>query len=349
MLANSKNISLLIQGPVAFSNNKFDQNKTITWARHLDKYLEYFDEIIISTYEIVHCPECGAHKDDGPCEHIEEAPHNFIKNNILKKQLGYEEGDSIYKLYEEKVKIILSPGLPNSIDEVNGKTRFVSEYLNYFTTFHYALYTMSNGFKEVSNPYVVKMRSDECYSDFSRLIEVFNENPDKFVCGNIFCKPTWPFIGDDDAWKIKRNHGIHIGDHVFMAKTKHLYAATNNLFALYDNDTDIYDTDTFTSKEEVDKFKNQTWHKFIDRNRDPSSPSILHPKDKLCPETILYCSWLWAQGITQEEWSTWNEYEHPFKVVDINSMGKYIARWGSGDLTFSSEKEMFFWARWSRT
>ena len=348
MLADGKNTSLLIQGPINFANDNFSQNNTITWAMHLDKYLEYFDEIVISTYDIIRCPECGAHKDDGPCEHLDDIPQQFL-NQFLTRRLGYDEGHKIFDLCKEKIKFVLSPSIPSSLEEKDGKARFVSDYLNYLTTFHYALYTMSNGFREVSNPYVIKMRSDEYYSDFSRLIEVFNENPDKFICGNIFCKPTWPYIGDDDAWKFKRKHGIHIGDHVFMAKTKHLYAATNNLFALYDNDTDIYEADTFSSKEEADEFKNQTWHRFVDRNRATHVPDILHPKDKLCPETILYCSWLWAQGITQGKWSKWNEYDQPFKVVDINSLGQYVARWNNAGITFSSEKDMFFWARWSRT
>ena len=339
MLADGKNTSLLIQGPINFANDNFSQNNTITWAMHLDKYLEYFDEIIISTYEI---------EDDGLPEHLNNTPQQFL-NQFLTRRLGYDEGHKIFDLCKEKIKFVLSPSIPSSLEEKDGKARFVSDYLNYLTTFHYALYTMSNGFREVSNPYVIKMRSDEYYSDFSRLIEVFNENPDKFICGNIFCKPTWPYIGDDDAWKFKRKHGIHIGDHVFMAKTKHLYAATNNLFALYDNDMDIYEADTFSSKEEADEFKNQTWHRFVDRNRATHVPDILHPKDKLCPETILFCSWLWAQGITQEKWSTWNEYDQPFKVVDINSLGQYVARWNSAGITFSSDKDMFFWARWSRT
>jgi len=351
MLADGKNTSLMIQGPVTFSNNNFDQNHTITWIKHLPSYLEYFDEIVISTYEIETCPCCGMHKDDGYCENLDNLPLQFIKE-VLTKRLGYDEDDKIFDLCKEKIKFVFSPSIPGSIEEIDGKARFVSDYLNYLTTFHYALYTMSNGFREVSNPYVIKMRTDECYGDFSRLIEVFNENPNKFICGNIFCKPTWPYIGDDDAWKFKRKHGIHIGDHVFMAKTKHLYAAANNLFALYDNDMSIYEADTFSSKEEADEFKNQTWHIFVDKNRTPGGPAnrdVLHPKDKLCPETILFCSWLWAQGITQGKWSKWNEYDQPFKVVDINSLGHYVARWNSAGITFSSEKELFFWARWSRT
>lgn len=81
-------------------------------------------------------------------------------------------------------------------------------------TFYYSLTSMYNGTLACKTPYVVKVRSDESFTDLSHLLDHFLENDERVVCGNIFHK---------------RSKGFHMGDHIFVCKTDVLKATTDFL------------------------------------------------------------------------------------------------------------------------
>jgi len=88
------------------------------------------------------------------------------------------------------------------------------------STFFYSISSTYLGLQNCTSNYTIKMRSDEYYEDFTPLKELFLENDDKFVFGNIFAKP----------W----SHSMyHIGDHLFVAKTEFLLKAYTILHDLY--------------------------------------------------------------------------------------------------------------------
>lgn len=79
---------------------------------------------------------------------------------------------------------------------------------------HYGTFTkqivgVTHGLQMVNTPYVVRVRSDELWCNLSPLIEKFELNFDKIVCGSIFFK----------KWCI---FNYHLGDHLFIGKTKTL-------------------------------------------------------------------------------------------------------------------------------
>jgi len=88
------------------------------------------------------------------------------------------------------------------------------------STFYKAIASVYYGLQECKTKYVIKIRSDEGYSNLEPLIEKFLEDDNKMVCGNIFFK----------RWK---QAPYHIGDHLFVAKTETLKKAYERLYKVY--------------------------------------------------------------------------------------------------------------------
>jgi len=89
------------------------------------------------------------------------------------------------------------------------------------TNFYYALNSMYRGLQHCDKPFVVKVRSDEGYSDLSPLMDSLLEHPEKVFCGNIFHKNSYP-------------GGFHMGDHLFACKTEDLKAACKLAMSMYE-------------------------------------------------------------------------------------------------------------------
>ncbi len=95
------------------------------------------------------------------------------------------------------------------------------------STFYYSICSTLMGIKNSKSKYTIKMRSDEFYSDFSELKEVFRQDDEKFVFGNIFAKP----------WS---HSPYHIGDHLFVAKTEYLRKGYDFLYDSYTTGANLF-------------------------------------------------------------------------------------------------------------
>lgn len=93
------------------------------------------------------------------------------------------------------------------------------------STFFYSLTSTYAGLKKCTSPYVVKMRSDEHFTNFKALKEKFLNDTNKLVCGNIFFK----------NWNFKP---YHIGDHLFVSKRESLLRTYETLLDVYEGKRD---------------------------------------------------------------------------------------------------------------
>jgi len=91
-------------------------------------------------------------------------------------------------------------------------------------TFSFQLTSITNGLKNIDTPHVLKMRSDERYGNLNPLIEKFNINQSKIVCGNIFFK----------KWDVMN---AHIGDHLYIGSTDLLLESYINICKFHE----VYD------------------------------------------------------------------------------------------------------------
>lgn len=143
---------------------------------------------------------------------------NSMRESVLKTYEKYGEvvvstwdGPSPYEVPESFSSPVIAhpqPILGGNVSGVLGGS-----------SFYYATNSILNGLAHVKTKYVIKTRSDECFSNFEPLIEPFLEDPDRLVCANIFAR----------AWADKP---YHIGDHVFMVRTDLLRTGLDHLVAM---------------------------------------------------------------------------------------------------------------------
>ena len=168
------------------------------------------------------------------------------------------------------------------------------------STFYYSISSTFSGLKLCKSKYTIKMRSDEIYSDFTPLKEKLLEDDEKFVFGNIFAKP----------WS---HSPYHIGDHLFAAKTEHLYEGYKFLYESY-----TYGKNLISDSWLIQGF--------------PQTQTA---------ESILAKSFLKAKNIDMKSWRRKETLQKNFDIVDINKLGDYVARWVQGGETYTPETNQY--------
>ena len=164
------------------------------------------------------------------------------------------------------------------------------------STFIWALYTMLRGLHHINSKYTLKVRTDEGYEHLDDFINMFLNNDEKVICGNIF-------------HKIKK-YKLHMGDHIFIGKTKVLLEAVQNLFFMY-------------------------------LKHDLFKPDETLYQNKYCAETVLARSIL--RQINPDIEKVTNSYEEQeffldnILPYDINGFKRFIARWNHADITFKNK------------
>jgi hypothetical protein len=91
-------------------------------------------------------------------------------------------------------------------------------------TFYYQTAINFYGLQQVATEYVIKTRSDEYFSDFSKMIQTFGETG-KLISGNAFWRPEHP----------GNNGFFHIGDHVFICETEVALSAYEMMLKSFEN------------------------------------------------------------------------------------------------------------------
>ena len=198
---------------------------------------------------------------------------------ILDKYKEY--GNIIVSCYEEDETEFLTQF--DFVKIIKNKTPILEDKIgiHHDSTFYYALYTTFKGLQKIESDYVIKIRSDEYFTNLNPIIETISKNPDKLVCGNIFYKP----------WRIKP---FHMGDHIFVCKTKTLLEAYQRLLDMYDKKT------------KLDKTFNQT-----EANNSA--------------ETVLCKSILFS--IDPVNFDTKDCFEKNILAENINKMSPFLCKW----------------------
>ncbi len=172
------------------------------------------------------------------------------------------------------------------------------------STFFYSICSTYAGLKKCKSPYVVKMRSDEYYLNLKPLKEKFLKDTNKMVCGNIFFK----------KWNIRH---FHIGDHIFIARTKTLIKAYEILFSTYASGFYMGD-------------------KSLPLDQNPTSPNwVEQGLHNNVAEQILALAFLTAKSIDSSNWISQKTLMQNFSSVDINLLAPYIAQWQTGGEIYS--------------
>jgi hypothetical protein len=174
------------------------------------------------------------------------------------------------------------------------------------STFYWACLSTLNGLKESEAEYIIKMRSDEYYEDFSIIKKELRKSNNKFICGNIFYK------------RVHKGSPYHIGDHVYGCKREPILRGLTEAVKYYSKHIK---SDMIENAQDIDQ--------------------CLVPA-----EIVLANIWMIGMQIPRSEWTRdgdekFDNFDNNFKVVDINMLGEYVARWAQGAVTFTSRHNLF--------
>ena len=138
------------------------------------------------------------------------------------------------------------------------------------STFIWALYTMLRGFYHINSKYTLKVRSDEGYEYLDDFINMFLENDEKVICGNIF-------------YKVESEHKLHMGDHIFIE-------AVRNIFFMYlKNDSFEPDKTLYERQGEANLCAETILARSILRQMNPDIAEVtgLHEEQQFFLDNIL--------------------------------------------------------------
>ena len=250
-------------------------------------YLKYGD-VIVSTWK------------NSPPLIIEGGLINKTHNPILElKNLfdNFKSGDSI-----DRVKFLFSDSL--SKDEINKQQ--IYNYKNCFYQFKSTL----NGLEKVKTKYAIKLRSDEAYSNFEKIIEkTLNSKSKKMITTNTFFRRTKDF-----PW--------HPSDHVIVSETDHMLKVFNRCvdFCLRGGFFSEKDFSMIKGNEnlrgkpyntKLTKEKNYGNRRFYDLNSMP----------QIYPEMIIGMNHLLEKNVYIDEDKFETIMKDNFDVVNNNDMG----------------------------
>jgi hypothetical protein len=199
------------------------------------------------------------------------------------------------------------------------------------TTFHLAMRGILLALDHVETKHVIRLRSDEYYTDLDPYMENLSTSPDAFVMGNIFAAPM-------------TQQEFHIGDHIYACKADTLYKACKSLVDFYDNIVE------------------PKWHSFLkpwapeqvlalswleaSGIEPPSRFPIPNPPHsdlffrKMCFSSEYIMKYIYENS--QEHKPRHKEQKAEivrqfYRVVDINKTGPFIARHNHAGKTFYNE------------
>ena len=175
------------------------------------------------------------------------------------------------------------------------------------STFFWALNSIYNGLINIDTEYVIKVRSDEYYSNLTPLIERFIQNDNKIVCGNIFVRREIPY---------------HFGDHLFVCKTKDLRKAIKGLL------------DSYNAKTDIKEWMKQKTGLYTNVAECILCLAILHAKRK--QPTIWDDANIRQINPKDRKWIKY--FLRHGSIVDINKLGKFTACWAHGFLRPNTDK-----------
>lgn len=184
----------------------------------------------------------------------------------------------------------------------DANAKLLTNRYNYANIFKQALSTY-NGLKQVDTEFVIKVRSDEYYTDLLSIVNQMKANPECLVTNNVFFRR-------DSFLK------FHPSDHVMACKTELLLKTFRVLIA------------TLSSV----KGSN---HQLPGRNF--GYPQL---RNGLVPEQLIALSFLKAKGVTPDSGRSREQMREHVRLVRVSEMGAFTVRANAFNTSFSNEKEM---------
>jgi hypothetical protein len=239
------------------------------------------------------------------------------------RSFGFSKENIILSTYEKEKdqEHIDYDCLIAEVNEIKPNTNYNFDVLNK-NNYANQILTTSNAFKTISEmglayKYVIKIRSDEYYEDYSPLIKKMEDSPSKITCSNLFFRKDFPF---------------HIGDHIMGGTYKNMAG----MFATCSEKL----VDPVSSPEKLqnyllkDKYKKYIFNGYY-KNGVSKFVEIL--ETNVAPECRLAINYLIYKGkepLCENHKELMNDY---FDVIDIGNMGNFLFNWRGMNISVNEE------------
>jgi hypothetical protein len=237
------------------------------------------------------------------------------------RSFGFSKENIILSTYKKEEKEAIEYDcMIAEVNEIKPNTNYNFDVLNK-NNYANQILTTSNAFKtiselELSYKYVIKIRSDEYYEDYSGLIEKMEDNPSKIICSNLFFRKDFPY---------------HIGDHIMAGTYKNMagmFAACSE--KLVKPVSSPLELQNYLLKDNYKKYIFNNYYngpsKFIEMLEINNPPE--------CRLAINYLIYKGHEPLCKRHKELMNKY---FDVIDIGKMGKFNFNWKGLGITINEE------------
>ena len=213
----------------------------------------------------------------------------------------------------DNVKILIIEPVHESAKKFHGYNILMDEFCH---SFYYQAVSIASALRCVNTQYVIKTRSDESFSNLEAMVDKYFSSGEKYLSSNIFWK------------KCDWGH-YHIGDHVFMAKTKDLVRSYDKMNFFFSRN--ISPMLGLCSEQAVSEQVD------LDLGAD-FSPALPVPLIPCNPEIITACFYLHSVGVKMSDVLDKTKrkkilYDN-FQVINVNELGEYT-------ITVNSENKKY--------
>lgn len=205
---------------------------------------------------------------------------------------------------------------------------------------YYQVYTSLRGMREVTTPFVLKMRTDQWYGNLVPMFEAVRNNPNKYVCANLHFRP-------------ERLVKYHAGDKLIGSSTADLLNTfeiaenriVNNAVALMAGAYMYTDDRSIVSEEQL--LNDLAIYSYSDPNRKlatqyPEKPLLgtiqIFPSNYIgiSPEMVIATSYLLAKNIYPSPVHSVEIVKKHFHIVRVEDMVPYINKEGTSHIEHNS-------------
>lgn len=218
---------------------------------------------------------------------------------------------------------------------------FHTEYNVYHNqNVYYQSYTTLRGMREVTTPFVLKMRTDQWYGNLVPMFDAVRMHPNKYVCANLHFRPE----------KLVK---YHASDKLIGGNTKdmlHTFELTehrikNNPVALsagaymYTDDRNIISEEDMLKDLSIYSYANPSRKLVTEYPEKPLLGTIqIFPSGYIgiSPEMVMATSYLFAKGVYPSPQASVPIVKEHFHIVKVEDMVPYINKDGTSDIEHNS-------------
>lgn len=239
---------------------------------------------------------------------------NSCSLSRLQKYTKY--GPVIYSYRDDDDTSILENYNCSGVTFVTYPKEILDTTFNCFNTYYQCNSTLQ-GLLKVQTKYVIKLRSDNFIGNLLPLMEAVLENPDKYVCTNIYFRP-------DIVQKFCPSDQIIAGRTDLLTKCFSLacYRMENHSKQLREGYNDSRQTSNL----------HYIYYDEMEGSKVANASAVMPRGVGVSPEVLIGTSWLAAKDIIPDPDKSKQQMKDHFFILDTHKLAPYLGKDGTSEV-----------------